>query len=431
MTSASLLLCHRLPFPPNKGDKIRSFALLKHLAEKGPVHLACFVDDPQDLKYCDEVRKLAGGDCLFVPLGQATKWWRAAYALLSGQPVTTAYFASRKMTRWVKNILATKLIDNTIVFGSAMAPYLIDDLPHRTSTLFDMVDVDSDKWRQYAQSSFGLTRWIYAREARAVAKLEKRAALAFGQTLLVSHFEAETFRQAVPECAYKIGVLSNGVDLKTFSPCELASPFAQGELAIVMTGHMDYRPNSDGALWFAKEVAPKILAALPRAHIYFVGSNPPSALRKIESANVTVTGVVADVRPYIQNAAVIVAPLLIARGVQNKVLEAMAMKKPVVATFEATRALDVQSGVHLWIENDPQRFSDAVLNAIKSPNVHAVTENARRYVEQNHNWGKILKGLDETFQKLAQRALPNQRGLEPMPIEPTRAYKAGVTGAKA
>jgi polysaccharide biosynthesis protein PslH len=431
MSRASLFLCHRLPFPPNKGDKIRSFALLKHLAEKGPVHVACFIDDPEDLKYRDEVRKLAGGKCLFVPINRAAKWARAASALFSGQPITTAYFASQMMSQWVKEILKTETIDNTVIFGSAMAPYLLNDRAHSGAVLFDMVDVDSDKWQQYALASIGPSRWLYAREARAVAKLERAAARAFGKTLLVSPFEAETFKRLVPECAHKIDVLNNGVDLNVFSPGSFSDPFSSHENAIVMTGRMDYRPNYDGALWFAKEVAPKIFASLPKAHVYFVGSNPPTALRKIASHKITVTSSVTDIRPYIQGASVIVAPLLIARGVQNKVLEAMAMKKPVVATYEATRALAVISGVHLWIENDPQRFSDAVVSAIRSPNAPKVMENARSYIEQNHNWGKIFSALDDTLKELAQRAVPNGRGVEPMPTAPTGSFKAGVTGANA
>jgi len=431
MTSASLFLCHRLPFPPNKGDKIRSFALLKHLAALGPVHLACFIDDPQDLKYRDEARAIAGGKCMLVPIGRATKWWRAANALLSGQPITTAYFASRKIEKWVKDILENQTIDNVIVFGSAMAPYLLEDKTRAASVLFDMVDVDSKKWRQYAQSSAGLSRWIYDREARAIANLETKAARAFGKTLLVSPHETETFRQMVPECAAKIDTLSNGVDLGVFSPGDFASPFSQDELAIVMTGHMDYRPNCDGALWFAKQVAPRLFLSLPTAHVYFVGANPPSALRQINGPKITVTGAVADVRPYMQGAAAIIAPLLIARGVQNKVLEAMAMKKSIVATRQATLALAVRSGVHLWIENDPQRFADAIVAAIRSPERQRIRDNARTYVEKNHNWEKILSGLDQTLERMAHEQVSSNQRTTCISCSEMGAHQPDIAGVEA
>ena len=431
MNGGSLFLCHRLPFPPNKGDKIRSYQLLKHLAERGPVHLACFIDDPEDLKHRDEVRRIAGGSCFFGDIGKTTKWLRAAKAVLSGQPITTAYFSSRALARWVRNILATENLENTIIFGSAMAPYLIGDLAHSRGALFDMVDVDSDKWRQYAKASRGLWRSIYTREARTVAALEREAARAFGKTLLISPFEAETFRKLAPESADKIAELNNGVDLDRFSPSDFVNPFPPGELAIVMTGRMDYRPNYDGAIWFAQHVAPRILARLPQAHVYFVGSSPPAALRKVGGPKITVTDAVDDVRPYIQFAEAVVAPLLIARGVQNKVLEAMAMKKPVVATHEATRALNVTSGEHLWIENEPQRFSDAVIVAVQSPVRNRVMENARRYVEEHHNWQKIFCDLDQILEKLARDVATNSQTALRAPVTTVHSYKPNITGAKA
>ena len=431
MSGGTLLLCHRLPYPPNKGDKIRSFALLKHLAARGPVHLACFIDDAADYKYRDEVRKLAGGKCLFVPAPRSAKWRSAARALLTGQPVTTAFFSSAVVSRWLKDIFASEKIANTVIFGSAMAPYLFGDEARSPHVLFDMVDVDSDKWRQYASSSSGPLRWIYAREAATVFNLERQAARAFGRTLLVSPFEAGTFRHMAPESAEKIHPSNNGVDLDYFSPGPFESPFPAGELAIVMTGRMDYRPNADGARWFAEQVAPHIFSKLPNAHVYFVGSNPPSALRRLNGPKITVTGAVKDIRPYIHSAAVIVAPLRIARGVQNKVLEAMAMHKPVVATHEATRALQVVSGEHLWIENDPARFASAVMTAIQSPTRQSVVERARRYVEQNHNWNDIFAVLDRDLDRLAQKQWAGEHSETVADAAAARPFDTDITRASA
>jgi sugar transferase (PEP-CTERM/EpsH1 system associated) len=407
MNGASLFLCHRLPFPPNKGDKIRSHALLKHLAKRGPVHVACFIDDPDDLQYRADVRRLAGGECLFESVDKATKWRRAIAAVVGGESVTTAFYSSPGMQKWISEIVATENICSAIVFGSAMAQYLLKHRALCRRAIFDMVDVDSDKWRQYAEASVGPKRWIFAREANAIAKLEREAAQAFGRTLLVSPFEADTFRRLAPECAARIDTLSNGVDLEYFSPGPFASPFPQDERPIVMTGHMDYRPNYDGALWLANDVAPLLFAEFPRAHLYFVGANPPAALRGIAGPRITVTGRVDDVRPYIQGAAVIVAPLLIARGVQNKVLEAMAMKKCVVATREATRALAVESGRQLWIAYNARSFADAIAAAIRSPDRQAVMDSAREYVERHHDWGTIMSRLDTVLARLA-KAIPTQ-----------------------
>jgi len=194
---------------------------------------------------------------------------------------------------------------------------------------------------------------------------------------------------------------------------------------------MDYRPNVDGAIWFAKQVAPLIFVKLPSAHVYFVGAHPPAALRRLQDARITVTGAVDDIRPYIQSACAVVAPLLIARGVQNKVLEAMAMTKPVVATAQATRALDVRAGVDLWIENEPARFADAVVTAIESPLRHEVMQNARTYVEQHHDWQQIFVGLDQLLERLAQSTSARDRLTERLRGVTARRFESDVSGAQA
>lgn len=431
MTEASLLLCHRLPYPPDKGDKIRSFALLRHLAAKGPVHLACFVDAKEDLKYCDEVRRIAGGKCHFEPVSRVAKWFRATKAIVLAEPITTSYFASQYLAKWVKEIVASENIENMVVFGSAMVPYLRDDKINARRVLFDMVDVDSDKWQQYAASSKGMLRWVYAREARAIASLECDATCTFGRTLLVSSFECETLKEMVPDCAHRIGALNNGVDLDFFSPGVTTGCFPSGEIPVVMTGRMDYRPNYEGAVWFANKIAPRIFSVLPNATIYFVGANPPAILRNVARRNITVTGAVDDIRPFIAGAAAVVVPLLIARGVQNKVLEAMAMKKPVVATYEATRALKVVPGEHLWVENEPQRFADAVINAIRSPTRFDVANRARAYVEENHNWAQILSTLDIELKGLRQRSASDDCRTEQPPIAIAFPQTPNATGPRA
>lgn len=405
MTRDSLFLCHRLPYPPNKGDKIRSYALLCHLAKRGPVHLACFVDEAEDLQYLDNVREIAGGDCYFEPLGKTAKAWRSLIGLLAGKPLTTACFGSVRLAQWVNKTLRNRPVKDMVVFGSAMAPYLLSTAADPNRVLFDMVDIDSDKWRQYAGASQGALKWLYAREAKKLEALECEAAAAFGLTLLASDFEAESFRHIAPASASKIEGLTNGVDLSRFSPGPFENPFQADECPIVMTGRMDYRPNHQGALWFATEVFPEILKSVPNARVHFVGSGPPPALKAIATPRIVVTGTVADVRPYLQFARIVIAPLHIARGIQNKVLEAMAMEKPVVATREATRSLAVEPGHHLWVENDAPRFAQAVIEALKGPQGETIAQNGRRYVEDHHHWAALLTQVDRHLEAL-QRQRP-------------------------
>ena len=404
-----LFLTHRIPYPPNKGDKIRSHAMISHLAKRHRVHLACFVDDPRDFEHVDHVRRMVGGECLFVPLKPVTKWIGAASALATGQSITTAYFGSRAITQWVKSLVQTRPIDRTIVFSTAMAPYILDGSGFDPAlTLFDMLDVDSDKWRQYAEPASPAERWIFRREARKLLQLERAAAAEFGITTVVSEYEAASFAEMAPESRKRIRALGNGVELQ-IDKNSFSNPFAPDEIPIVMTGWMDYRPNSDGAAWFATEIMPQIARSLPRARFHIVGANPGASLRKVVGSRTVFSGRVDDVRPYLRHAAAVVAPLRIARGVQNKVLEAMAMQKPVIATEEATRALSVTSEIELWIENDPLRFAAAVIAATAGENSERVARNGRKYVERHHDWNQILSTLDEILACLEKRTEGDKR----------------------
>ena len=417
-----LFLCHRLPYPPDKGDKIRSHALLTHFAARHTVHVACFVDSPGDWAHTGTVRRLAGGECLFISLKPARKWLHGAIALLSGQTVTTVHFGSRKISRWVRSLMKARRVDRAVVFSSAMAPYILEQSsfdPH--NAVLDLVDVDSEKWRQFAETAHWSQKWIFRREAAKLQQLERAAAKTFGATVLVSPYEAASFATLAPESASRIHTISNGVDLNRFARGQFANPFHAQELPIVMTGRMDYWPNVDGALWFAREVMPHFGHTLPRARFYIVGSSPSRALRALADDKVVVTGEVDDVRPYLQHAAVVVAPLRLARGVQNKVLEAMAMERPVVATREAARSLDVTAGVELWIENDPSRFGIAVAEACRQPDCQQIARNGRKYVERCHDWQKNFESLDSLLMESAP--VPERHDGRPL-----GAHAAGSSG---
>lgn len=388
-----LFLCHRIPFPPNKGDKIRSYHTVTHLAKEHTVHLGAFVDDPADMRHAGTLRDIIGGECLLAPLGAAARM-KMARAFALGAPLSASYFSSSRLRRWVDQILQKHDIGRAIVFSSAMAPYLLTGRnfdPKRV--IFDMVDVDSDKWRQYADAAAGLRAWIYRREMRTLLALERKAAFAFGATLLVSRHETETFARLAPECIGSLYSVVNGVDLKFFTPDgAYPNPFGANEIPIVMTGMMDYWPNTEGAIWFARNVLPLIRATRPEARFYVVGARPSESVRSLGAPEVVITGKVDDVRPYLAHAGAVVAPLKLARGLQNKVLEGMAMARPVVSTSAAAQALDVSSGKELWIADEPGAFAQAVIGALEAP--AQVAANARHYVEHNHDWNRNLRAFD-------------------------------------
>jgi sugar transferase (PEP-CTERM/EpsH1 system associated) len=392
-----LLLCHRLPYPPNKGEKIRAFHILQRLVRKHTVHLGTFIDDPADRKHIATVQEIVDGRALIVPLRRLPARMRMLSALLAGTPLTTSYFSSAKLRRWVHERLSKDSIDRVILFSTAMVPLLDSNNSFpRSHVILDMVDIDSDKWRQYAKAAIGPRRWILQREARTLFNLERQAAGRFFATLLVSAFEARGFAALAPEVGDRIYSVPNGVDLSYFSPgLTWPSPYPERVKPIVMTGTMDYWPNAEGVLWFADKVLPTIVSTHPTAHFYVVGSRPHWRIRNLFSPNITVTGAVDDVRPYLAHADAVVAPLRLARGVQNKVLEAFAMEKPVVASGPATRALAVTNGLELLIADEPDAFAEHLLAILAGQVPIDIAAHGRRYVQKNHNWEQCLSVLDD------------------------------------
>jgi sugar transferase (PEP-CTERM/EpsH1 system associated) len=275
-----------------------------------------------------------------------------------------------------------------------MVPYLLAQRDFDPAcVIFDMVDVDSDKWRQYSVAQDPLRGWIYRREARTLFKIEREAASTFGTTLLVSPYETETFARLAPETRLRLMSISNGVDLDFFTPrAAYPCPFDANETPVVMTGTMDYWPNVEGAIWFAQSVLPLIRSVRPEVSFYAVGARPAARLRSLAAPNIVVTGKVDDVRPYLAHAAAVVAPLKLARGLQNKVIEGMAMSRPVVATSPSVQALSAISGKELWVADEPADFAKAVLAALEDTDV--IAANGRRFVEENHEWTYNLAALD-------------------------------------
>jgi sugar transferase (PEP-CTERM/EpsH1 system associated) len=390
MKTPLLFLCHRIPYPPNKGDKIRSFHLLHHLSQHFAIHLASFVDDPEDWPWVPEVEKFCEA-CLFLPL----KPWQAKIhslsGLLTGDALSVPYYASKPMENWVNRQVAEHGIGHVLVFSSSMAQFVMDPALAFERKIIDFVDIDSDKWEQYAkQKPFPLS-WLYRREARCLLAYEQRLAQYFDAGLFVSSSEAAMFKQLVPATADKIGFYNNGVNTEYFrtSP-DHQNPFPPGIRPVVFTGAMDYWPNIDAVLWFAREVLPRLLAAHPEMRFYIVGSNPAKAVQQLaEQPGVVVTGRVEDVRPYLQYAEGAVAPMRIARGVQNKVLEAMAMSRPVIVTSKGLESINASDRQQVLLADHAGEYLD-LLQQVLNGDWEGIGARARQYVVDNFVWEKNL-----------------------------------------
>lgn len=391
-----LLLIHRIPYPPNKGDKIRSYHLLKHLARDYRVHLATFVDDADDWQHVPTVEKMCASSH-FASLNPTLARVRSLGALVKNRSLSLDYYRDATLERWVDQTVAAHKIERVLVFSSAMAQYA-DKYPNARRVV-DFCDVDSDKWRQYADKKSWPMSWLYRHEARQLLSYERQVARNYDASLFVSAPEADLFRQLAPESDARIGFFSNGVDTDYFSPAAAgASPFKDGERAIVFTGAMDYWPNVDAVQWFAAEAMPLLRARFPDLTFYIVGARPtPAVLELARQPNVVVTGTVPDVRPYIAHARAAVAPLRIARGIQNKVLEAMAMATPVVVSPQALEGIEAEPGKELLLAQDAAGFADAVAVLLaRSGNDMGLAARAR--VERKYSWPSNLACIGERLE---------------------------------
>jgi sugar transferase (PEP-CTERM/EpsH1 system associated) len=301
------------------------------------------------------------------------------------------------MRRWVNETLCRYDIKDAFVFCSSMAPYLFKHR-RRLRIILDLVDVDSEKWRAYAQSAGWPLNKIYCMEQRRLFDLERRAARHCDRVLFVSRAEANVFERLAPECSDHVECLINGVDLRRFDPAqEWNNPFSAESIPIVFTGAMGYKPNADAVVWFAREVFPAVRVAHPKAEFWIVGSNPaPRVGRLARTPGIKVVGKVADVRPYLSNASCIVAPLQIARGVQNKVLEAMAMAKAIVLTPQALEGLHATPGEELLVAANASEFVDHVCAVISCAHGEML-QRGRKRVELDHDWSVNLSLLDGLF----------------------------------
>jgi len=395
-----LFLAHRIPYPPTKGDKIRSWHIFRHLAQRFEIHLGCLIDDPEDWRHTDMLRQMSAS-CYFAPLSPRQARWRSLSGLVRGVPLTLPYFYHAGLAEWVAKVAARRGVAVQFLYSSAMAAYDGALRGHTHLRLVDFVDLDSQKWADYARTRPWPLRSIYAREARRLGQIEARLAAESDAVLFVSEAEAALFARQRPEFRAKTLALPNGVDLDFFDPAAIRpNPYEGGGPVLVFTGAMDYWPNSDAVIWFTEQALPRIHQTCPEARFYIVGARPSERVRELaRRPGVTVTGRVPDIRPYLQHADLAVAPLRIARGIQNKVLEAMAMARPVLATPQAFEGIVARPGEDIWIAADAEMFAKLALQLIREKAVaQRLARNARRHVVEHYGWPKRLSLLDSLLE---------------------------------
>ena len=369
-----LFLAHRVPYPPDRGDKVRSHHVMRHLSTLGRVHLASFADDARDLGH-DAALAPWCARAVVVPRTQGNAR-AAAEALVGGRPVSLAAFDHADMRAAVARLLDARCYAAIYVYSGQMAQYLPDD----ARFVMDFVDLDSAKFAAYAETARGPMRWMMRREARLLGRFERKVAARAQATLFVSTAEAALFDTG------RVHAVENGIDTGLFDPASVPPVVEAGPL-IVFTGQMDYRPNIDAVRWFVNDVLPGV-----PGRFAIVGRSPTAAVRALVGERVIVTGEVVDVRGWIAAADVVVAPLLLARGVQNKVLEAMAMARPVVASTAAAEGID--HGGAIRVAGDAGTFVNEIKALLDDPVVaDTLGQAARARAIARYGWNARLAPL--------------------------------------
>jgi sugar transferase (PEP-CTERM/EpsH1 system associated) len=396
-----LFLAQRLPYPPTKGEKIRAFHELKYLSQWYDIHLGCLIDDPEDLQYVDTVRAMCR-DIYVAQINRRIGRVSCLRGLFTGEALSVTYFRDKGLAQWVRGIVDTIKPAVTFVYSSNMAPYVLD-LPHTGLRVVDLVDVDSEKWRALAASTQGPMRFVYRREWRKIAALEQRIAVQCDLAVLVSNAEAALFVRQHPDCAPRIRDVSNGVDHCYFDPALDHPPvYDTTRPNYVFTGTMDYPPNADAVIWFANEILPVIRRTLPTARFHIVGSSPsPEVLQLARIDGVLVTGRVPDVRPYIAQSTAGVAPMRIARGIQNKVLEAMAMGRPVILTSGALEGIGAHPATETILADTVESFAAACCRMATTNDAAAIGAAARARVLRDYDWNVTLRRFDDVLRPAA------------------------------
>jgi len=394
-----LYLCHRVPYPPDKGDKIRAFHQIRHLARRHRVHLLTLADGAvPDLA---PLRELCATVEVF-PVHRRAAYLRSALGALRPRPLTLSFFESSELRRRVEELAAGERFDAVVAYSSSMAPYVepFAGVP----AVLDMVDVDSAKWEQYSRFANPLLRPVYALEARRLRAYEASLAGRFERIVLATANELRLFESFAP--GSRAAAVPNGVDFDHFHPIDL--PKAEKPL-LVFTGQMDYFANVDGVVHFAREVFPRLRRRIVGVELVIVGRSPVSAVRALaELPGISVTGAVGDVRPFLARAWAFVAPLRIAQGVQNKVLEAMAMDLPVVCSDRVLAGLAEGGFVHghdLLAADSPETFETCLASVLEDAGTGArLARNARQRLSAGYRWPDNLDRFEEIVTAAAARS---------------------------
>ena len=383
-------ITHRVPFPPNKGEKLRTFHQIEYLVKLGHT-VSVYSPTETDQDELD-AKQLAEKFSINVVTGRLNnRLFRLLKGLLTNRSFSETNFFSHELVTELSDLKT----DAIIYTASSLINYLPSmKLATNVIRFMDCMDVDSDKWDQYANKSRWPTKLIYKREAKKIRQLEKQAAIECDQVFLIAETETNLFKQKCYSKSNNISVLGNGIDHTIFAPSTSLVESHEG-IRYLFTGVMDYKPNVDAMLWFVKNCWPHVIDKHPQAKLVIAGMNPvPSILKLSQSSSIEVTGFVDDIMPYFQSAHIFIAPFLLARGVQNKVLQAMSCGLATVSTPMGAEGILANAGDNMILAETADDFTEAcIVLANDSAQRDRLGGNARSTIINHYSWEQVLSPL--------------------------------------
>jgi len=402
-----LMLTHRLPYPPDRGDRIRSYHMLKELTRHFDVAIACTSDEPVWLQHHQLLSTLANRVAI-QPISTPVSKYKSLVALATGQSITPCYHYRTGLADTILQWHEEAPFDVVLTFCTGMIHYARLIAPDKKHPLvrsnqrpsgktaytpvrhiLDLVDVDSLKWRSYAKHTWPPLSWAYRTEARRLSKIEAGQLDHFDAVTVVSDSEAQAYRENIADHP-GLAVIGNGVDLNYFTPL----PDTDSK-TIVFVGVLNYKPNVEGVAWFVHHVFGLLRKQVGDARFLIVGRHPTPRIEELgNQPGVEVIGSVPDVRDYLKEASAVIAPLRIARGVQNKVLEAMACCRSVVCSPQAAEGIQARNQEHLFVADQPDQWVTQLQRVLNDPVIRQrVAHAARKHVEENYSWKEQLSPL--------------------------------------
>lgn len=410
-----LYVCQRIPYPPNKGEKLRSFHQIEFLCARGHnVQVFSPIHEEQEIEWRNALEKKLAIDTHSLPIKYPHV--HLVRALLTGKALSVGKFFRQDLQNLFDSVIQQSQFDIIVFSASSLADYwfssrAINTLQHKPILAMDFMDVDSDKWRQYASESGILTKWIYRREQKLISKLERSVIREFDLCMLISDKEVALMRSQNANCikSNDIVAVGNGIDMLEFSLKPVISPKLDHFLFV---GVMDYKPNIDAVLFFTQNLWPTIKAQNNSAKFSIVGMSPtPAILSLAKQDGIEVTGMVDSVVDYFHQADVFVATFQIARGVQNKILQAMACGVPVIASELGAEGIPCEHGKNILLSQLTKESFIEQLNTLKDWDTHqAIINNAFTLIETEYSWPGMLSSVEQSMTTLVAELESNIEG---------------------